>query len=829
MPPLKIWHKLTFAVLAFSLLLAALLYSFVTEKRREAEAVQSARNGATYLVAVRRVIEQLPEYEQQMSEKGEAEQAVKQIEQAFQALEVAEKNYGSEAQTKDQLAILQSKWQAMKGQGPIVAPLERQALLANALNAARNLSIQIGNSSQILLAQDLSTYYTMDLVLLTLPEQQDNLARLWQLAFNVATRHDLTPETHARMLALSGKIREDVTNAENSLRVAVGHDQSVALQTLSLSNRESTSRTLAFLNLVENWLIKGDGAIIEPNEVSQAGRQAFAASLRFWDAAHPALEIQLQQRAAKTEYDLYFWLLAGVGGWLVLLLLGWRIVRGVSQPLNLAARLAGDLARGKLTETKPQKVKGEAGALLRSMQEIAARQREIHKFAEALSIGQLSKTIAPLTPNDIVGHSLQKMSAYFNEQARNIELFASGNLTAMPRPKSERDRLGKASEHLLEYMHRLSQGQREHERTQSSILSLLAEVSEAATGDLTVEAEVKGDPTGAIADAFNLMIGKLRQIIYKVKDTTFLVNQSAVNIQLTTDELAAGSEHQAGQLKGVVLGIRDMSNLIQVVTEHASQSAVVARRALDSSNTGVEAIHQSYASTRRIREQVMESSKRIHRLGERSQEIVTSLEVIKDIAGRTSMLALNASIQAGAAGGSGHGFVVVAEEIEALSERIANVTKQIATLAGALQAETRDVAAVLDTAGHEAHNGAARVSEAAQALNDIGEVANQLTLLIQAIWQASQKQTRGADEIARSMREISRVTNRVLTGSQEAAASVRQLVGQAGELRESVVAFRLPDKSVNVSVDIQSVKLSSENPPGQIPQPPELAPVLVTD
>ena len=795
MPRFKIWQKLTLVVLVFSLLLGALLYSVISEKQRTVASVAQARAGAAYLIPVRRVLQLLPQYEQEMNEKGDPSAAVQKIEEALRNLEFAEQKYGPELQTKDQLAALNSKWQALKGQGPNSAPLERQTLLGNALTAVRNLITQAGNTSELILAYDVSAYYTMDLVLLSLPEQQDSLARLWQLSFNVATRHDLTPETRARMLALTGKLRGELAASENSLRVALGHEQTVTLQTLNLSSRECASRTTSFLNVVENWLAQPDGAPVNPAELNQSGQQAFAASLRLWDAAHPALDNLLQARAAKANQDFMFWLLLGGGGWLLWLLCGWLLVRRVTQPLRHAAQLATLLAQGQLIEAKTGKTKGEAALLVQALQTINGRMGQVSQMAEDLAGGNLSATVTPLSAEDKLGHALLKMSSYLNEQARSIEQLANGHLATLPPPKSDRDRFGKALTQLLEQTHNLRQGQKEHERTQQSILNLLQEVSEAATGDLTVEAEVKGDPTGAIADAFNLMIGKLRQIIYKVKDTTFLVNQSAVNIQLATDELAAGSEHQAGQLKGVVLGIRDMSNLTQVVAEHASNSAAVARRSFDSSKQGAQAVQFNLSTSRRIREQMQETTKRIQRLGERSQEIAASLQLIKDIASRTSMLALNASIQAGIAGPAAHGFVVVAEEIEVLSERTTNVAKQITTLTRAIQTDTQDVAAALEATSREALSGSSRASEAAAALADIEEVSDQMMRLIQAIWQAAQKQTHGVDEMAKSLREISRVTHRVQTGSQETAVSVRQLVSLAEALGDSVVTFRLPEKT----------------------------------
>jgi twitching motility protein PilJ len=794
MPALKIWHKLTLAVLVSSALLAAFLYAFVEGKRHEAESVRQTLSGASILPAARRVMEALPQYEQQINESGNPAAAVKQIEDALRVLEETEQKHGAEFQLKDHIAALNSRWQALKRQGPGSAPLERQALLGNTLTAARNLYFHIGNAGQLLLADDLPTYYATELVVVSLPDQQDNLARLWQMASNVALRRDLSPENRARMLALTGELRNDVARAESSLRIAVGNDPTVTLQTLGLSSRESSASTLAFLGQVESWMAQNDDATIDAAQVNQTGKAAFVNSLRFWDAAQPAMESLWRERAARKQKELYLWLAASLGGWLLAVFLGWRIVRGVTRPVKQSARLAAQLAQGQVAELHPVKETGELGGLYRSLCAINERFRQVQQMGDAIATGNFMAAPQPLDADDGVGRALANANAYLQEQARNLELIASGALPLNSQPKSERDRLGKSIEKLLEQTHRLQQAQREHERTQHSMMNLLAEVAEAATGNLTVEAEVKSDATAALADAFNLMLGKLRQIIYKVKETTFQVNQSAVNIQLTTDELANGSEHQAAQLKGLVLGVRDIANLTEVVTEHSSTSAAVVLRSLDYAHEGLQAVQYNQDTAKRIREQVQESAKRINRLGERSQEIAASLQLIKEISGRTSMLALNAAIQAGLSGPAAQGFVVVAEEIEGLAERTANATKQISTLSRAMFTETQDVAAALEATNREAVSGLARAGEIAQSLRDIEEVSNQLTRLIQAVWQVAQKQGRGAEEMAKSLREISGVTHRVASGSQEAAVSVRQLVRQAEELRGSAMAFKLPEK-----------------------------------
>jgi methyl-accepting chemotaxis protein len=338
----------------------------------------------------------------------------------------------------------------------------------------------------------------------------------------------------------------------------------------------------------------------------------------------------------------------------------------------------------------------------------------------------------------------------------------------------------------------LIQTREERDSMEQSIMKLLEEVSEVAEGDLTQEAEVTADMTGAIADAFNYMIYQLREIISNVQDATLAVSSSAGEVRVTAENLAQGSEQQAKQISDASSAIGEMSISIQQVSENASRSAAVAEHALDNARRGAEAVQNTTQGMSRIREQVQETSKRIKRLGERSQEIGEIVTLIDDIADRTSILALNASIQAAMAGEAGRGFAVVAEEVERLAERSTEATQQIAALIRTIQSETNEVVTAMESTTQEVVTGSSLATEAGQALTEIQEVSDQLAELIQSISMASKQQARGSEELAGSMSSIANVTQQTAIGTQQAAVSISNLAGLADNLRASVSAFRLP-------------------------------------
>ncbi len=338
----------------------------------------------------------------------------------------------------------------------------------------------------------------------------------------------------------------------------------------------------------------------------------------------------------------------------------------------------------------------------------------------------------------------------------------------------------------------LMQSRDERDRIQSSIMKLLDEISGLAEGDLSREAEVTADLTGAIADAFNTVTGQLREIIGNVQETTLQVSSAASEIQTTTEHLADGSESQSGQIVDTSAAVDEIALSIQQVSENATSAAGVADLALSAARQGADAVSRTVDGMNGIRVQVQESAKRIKRLGESSQEIGEIVQLIGDIADRTSILALNASIQAAMAGEAGRGFAVVAEEVERLAVRSADATKRIGSLIRTVQSETHEAVRAMEDTTREVVSGSGLANAAGQALGEIQSVSGRLAELIQSISMAAKQQARGSDSVAKAMGDISENTQQTAAGTKQVAVSIKNLAELADNLRESVAAFRLP-------------------------------------
>ncbi len=389
--------------------------------------------------------------------------------------------------------------------------------------------------------------------------------------------------------------------------------------------------------------------------------------------------------------------------------------------------------------------------------------------------------------------ALKEISDYRVEKTTFLNLIADGDLSVNIPLRSESDVIGASFQNMIEKLRSLVQTQDERDSLQKSILKLLNEVSEVAAGDLTVQAEVTPEITGAIAEAFNSMTKELRSLIKQVKDVTFQVSTSANAINDTTEQLARGSEAQTSQISRTTASISNMAMQIQEVSGNASLSAQVASDALNNARYGTQAVQDNINAMNSIRKQVQETAKRIKKLGERSQEISQIVGLIDDLSDRTSLLALNASLQASAAGDAGIGFAVVAEEVERLAERSNRLTQQIATLTQTIQMETKDVVASMEETIHEVVVGSTLADKAGNALVEIEQVSTRLAELIQSISESAKQQATSSEDISNAMTNISKVTELVQTGANRAADSVKMLVRLSDELRVSVAPFKLPE------------------------------------
>jgi twitching motility protein PilJ len=333
----------------------------------------------------------------------------------------------------------------------------------------------------------------------------------------------------------------------------------------------------------------------------------------------------------------------------------------------------------------------------------------------------------------------------------------------------------------------------QNQKNQQAIMRLLDEMSSLADGDLTVRASVTDDMTGAIADSVNFAVEQLRELVTGINITAQTVSESAEETMDTTGKLAVASGQQAEQVREVTDTINEMAESLDGMARRSSESSEVARRSVAIAHNGSQMVQQTIKGMDTIRDQIQETSKRIKRLGESSQEIGDIVELINGIAEQTNILALNAAIQSASAGGAGRGFAVVADEVQRLAERATNATRRIELLVQTIQTDTSEAVVSMESTTSEVVAGAEKAEDAGEALKRIESVSKDLSSLIEEISQEAQTQTKTATQIAEQMNSIRDVSIQTSEGSKQTAHSMGKLADLVHKLSETVADFKLPN------------------------------------
>ena len=357
--------------------------------------------------------------------------------------------------------------------------------------------------------------------------------------------------------------------------------------------------------------------------------------------------------------------------------------------------------------------------------------------------------------------------------------------------KDGRNRQSAAESQMLDAERLQQDARRVNDANQAAILRLMNELQTVAEGDLTQQATVTEDITGAIADSVNYTVEELRTLVASVQSTASRVAQTTADVDQTSTELLAASNEQMNEIQATGKSVLEMATRINQVSTQAQESAAVARQSLMAAESGLRAVQNAIGGMNSIRDQIQETSKRIKRLGESSQEIGEITELISDITEQTNVLALNAAIQAASAGEAGRGFSVEAEEVQRLAERSADATRQISALVKAIQTDTQGAVAAMERSTQGVVEGAKLSDNAGTRLTEIDQVSRRLSDLIQQISDSASREASLANAVADSIQNIFAVTEQTSDGTRTTAGQVRELSRMAEELRQSVARFKI--------------------------------------
>jgi twitching motility protein PilJ len=329
------------------------------------------------------------------------------------------------------------------------------------------------------------------------------------------------------------------------------------------------------------------------------------------------------------------------------------------------------------------------------------------------------------------------------------------------------------------------------ENLQRQVIRLLDDVEGAARGDLTVQAEVTADVLGAVADAFNLTIQNLRDIVQQVKVAAREVTKGATNSETFARALSTDALRQAEELAVTLNSVQVMTDSIQRVAEAAREAETVARDASAIALKGGEAVENTVAGILEIRETVAETTRKVKRLAESSQEISKIVALISQIASRTNLLALNASIEAARAGEAGRGFAIVADEVRQLADKSAKSLKEIEQIVMQIQSETSSVMTAMEEGTQQVIQGTKLAEEAKRSLDNIIQVANRIDTLVCSITADTVDQTDTSRAVAQVMQSVELTAQETSQEAQRVSGALQNLVGVSRDLIASVERFRV--------------------------------------
>ena len=573
-----------------------------------------------------------------------------------------------------------------------------------------------------------------------------------------------------------GKIVPLMERAEKNAATVLGEQKTLtevgtALRSVSRQSSDllEVAETISSLKLQQN---------APPAEISAAGQL-----------------VMLTQRIGKSASE--FLTMEGVSSEAVFLLrkdlnsfkeIGEGLLDG-SQELRLAPT-RDEQTRERLTALLKmyEETRAQAGGILGNLQGlVSAREAQTAIVAES---EPLRKELEGLQDklSSVSGLGLTGLLLLLIPAALAL-LAALGLAYVQLRDSRQRQMLAEQQRHSAELQQQ--EGKRVNDANQAAILRLMNELQTVAEGDLTQEATVTEDITGAIADSVNYTVEELRSLVGNVQSTATRVAQTTSKVETTSTELLATSTEQLREIRETGQSVLDMAARINDVSAQAQESASVARQSLQAAESGLTAVQNAIGGMNSIRDQIQETSKRIKRLGESSQEIGEITELIADITEQTNVLALNAAIQAASAGEAGRGFSVVAEEVQRLAERSGDATRQIAALVKAIQTDTQDAVAAMERSTQGVVEGARLSDNAGTALSEIDSVSRRLADLIEQISSAASKEADQANEVASNIQHIFAVTEQTGESTRSTANQVRDLARMADELRQSVARFKI--------------------------------------
>ncbi|AUI69723.1 methyl-accepting chemotaxis protein [Beggiatoa leptomitoformis] len=378
---------------------------------------------------------------------------------------------------------------------------------------------------------------------------------------------------------------------------------------------------------------------------------------------------------------------------------------------------------------------------------------------------------------------------------QTVSKVAEGDFTARAdiRTGDELETLANAFNGLLDdRLSALAKAEKENEMLNNSIIELLKASFQLSQRDLTVQVPVTEDVTGPLADAINQMATETSKVLLNVRRITDEVETASQQVRVQASNVSKVAEAERAVVDTTMAELAAAAEAMNKIAEVAQSCNEIATQATRSTQTALATVTSTVDGMAEIRETIHETEKRIKRLGERSQEISSIVDIINNIAERTHVLALNASMQAAAAGEAGRGFSVVADEVQRLAESSRNATSQISALVKNIQLETNDTIATMDKTIQQVIEGSRLAERSGEQMKETQNTISNLVQVVEQIAMASRQQAQISNELRERAQTIQMSTQETGKQLEEQLIQTDRLVDFSKQLIESIRVFKLP-------------------------------------
>ncbi len=318
-----------------------------------------------------------------------------------------------------------------------------------------------------------------------------------------------------------------------------------------------------------------------------------------------------------------------------------------------------------------------------------------------------------------------------------------------------------------------------------------AVVEKIAQGDLTADINIKaGDTTSLIAATRNMQTS-LRKMVAELKQNAEGVASASQQLATTSSQVASATAHQSEAASAMAAAVEEMTVSINHVSDSAREAHSVTAKTGSLSKEGNHIIQETVVEMQHISKTVSEAAETIQAVGASSQKISSIVQVIKDVADQTNLLALNAAIEAARAGEQGRGFAVVADEVRKLAERTAQATTEIKVMIDDVQSRANAAVGIMQQAVSRVEQGLGMAQKANDSMLGISDGAQKVVSAVNEISSALKEQSAASNDIAANIEKMAQMSEENSAATREAADTAHQLEYLAERTRTVVSGFRL--------------------------------------